>query len=205
VLFAAKSSKSEAGPIAGGVVGGLAFIALLAVGVFFFIRHRRRDATPPSATFTSEGNLVSTEKSRSFFGFSGSKDKNDDHLAAEPWVGGGSSENGTVGGPAGQNVTVQPWLPNAPAEQAFLSPSGTATTFNGSAAGGMMPSAGSPGPHAQYGSQQGMTPPPPSTTPGSVGYDGYDRSSTGGAYSQVPNTANPLQPQAMWVERSSGN
>jgi len=42
--------QSHAGEIAGGVIGGLVLLALLALGIFFFLR-RRRNHTAPSAEF----------------------------------------------------------------------------------------------------------------------------------------------------------
>ena len=46
-----ESSSTSTGAIAGGVVGGLALLALIAVGAFLFIRHRRKSRPPPSAEF----------------------------------------------------------------------------------------------------------------------------------------------------------
>ncbi|PIL27137.1 hypothetical protein GSI_10278 [Ganoderma sinense ZZ0214-1] len=37
--------------IAGGVVGGVAFLTLLAIGAFLLVRHRRKSRPPPSAEF----------------------------------------------------------------------------------------------------------------------------------------------------------
>lgn len=158
-------------------MGGVVFLALVALGVWLFLRHKRRNETPPSASYAGETN----EKSHSFFGFGSTKDKNEDHLVAEPWVGGST----TAGTHSAENgVSVQPWTPAAPGDQAFLSPAGTATTFNGSTP--------SPAPQHQY-----------PMSPGSPGFTGttYDRPSMGsGGYSPVP--AGGHAPQAMWVERS---
>jgi len=48
---ASASKKSNAGAIAGGVVGGLAGLGIIAALVTFFIMHRRRTQVAPSATY----------------------------------------------------------------------------------------------------------------------------------------------------------
>jgi hypothetical protein len=40
------SHKTSAGAIAGGVIGGLAFIALIVAGIFLWLRHKRRQVSP---------------------------------------------------------------------------------------------------------------------------------------------------------------
>ncbi|KAF7294789.1 hypothetical protein MIND_01016600 [Mycena indigotica] len=51
------SKKSKAGPIAGGVVGGIAALVLLGIAVFWFLRQRRRGGTlvPGSVSIRSTG------------------------------------------------------------------------------------------------------------------------------------------------------
>ncbi|KAH7912250.1 hypothetical protein BJ138DRAFT_815376 [Hygrophoropsis aurantiaca] len=47
----ATSSKSNAGAIAGGVIGGVVFIGCVAVGLILFCRYRARKRTAPSSEF----------------------------------------------------------------------------------------------------------------------------------------------------------
>ncbi|KAG8987093.1 hypothetical protein FRB90_003601 [Tulasnella sp. 427] len=210
--FKTKSSKSNVGAIVGGVIGGLVFIALVAVGSCLFIRHRRRQhEVPPSAAFATSGEVSgatgSSEKHQSLLGFM-SKDRNADNLAAEPWtpppnsagaVGAGAGAAAAGGANSEGNVVVQPWQPNAPGEQAFLSPTGAAFP------------AGSTSPGPTNTNFSGHTPPPPSTSPAYTATShgasaaqpmtpgvGYDHPSNGHGYSPVPNPTG----QAMWVERS---
>ncbi|KAG8935401.1 hypothetical protein FRC01_000007 [Tulasnella sp. 417] len=194
--FAAKQGKSNTGAIVGGVIGGLAFIAIVAAASFFYIRHRRRqNEIPPSAEFAVSGDLNgggSSEKHHSLLGFM-SKDRNADNLAAEPWTPppGTAPPGSTEGGHDAGNIVVQPWTPNAPGEQAFLSPMGAA--FPATTA----PASTSPGPTAT--SFAGHTPPPPSSPghltagaqpmtppPGSPGVV-YGQPLNGSSYSPVPN------------------
>ena len=46
-----RTTPLNSSAIAGGAVGGLAFLALLAAGAFLLIRHRRKSQPPPSAEF----------------------------------------------------------------------------------------------------------------------------------------------------------
>ncbi|KAG8956217.1 hypothetical protein FRC04_004293 [Tulasnella sp. 424] len=205
--FQTKSSKSNVGAIVGGVIGGIVFIALVALASFFFIRHRRRqNEIPPSAAFATSGDLSgggSSEKHHSLLGFM-SKDRNADNLAAEPWTPPPAAASAEGGHHTGGNVVVQPWSPNVPAEQAFLSPTGAAFPAAAGAA------ATSPGPTNTNFS--GHTPPPPSTSPAYTAHSGaaqpmtppprspgmaYDQPVNGSSYSPVPNPTG----QAMWVER----
>ncbi|KAG8900246.1 hypothetical protein FRB99_006177 [Tulasnella sp. 403] len=187
-LFQSKKSTNTTGPIVGGVVGGIAFIALVGVLAWLYIRRRRMNTVPPSATFTSSGGFAtqdeSEKKHRSFLGF-GSKDKNEGNLVAEPWA----PPKGDSSAESGDHVVVQPWQPTAVAEQAFLSPTGT-SNFSTS---------------QHHSTGTALTPPPPTATPGthtsppgSPGYNNYDRPLSGqSGYSALPNP----QGQAMWVER----
>ncbi len=45
------TSTTDTGAIAGGVVGGLALLALLATGMFLLVRRHRKSRPPPSAEF----------------------------------------------------------------------------------------------------------------------------------------------------------
>ena len=45
------TKSNNAGAIAGGVVGGVVFLALLGLGAFFFLRYRKSRTTAPSAQF----------------------------------------------------------------------------------------------------------------------------------------------------------
>ncbi|KIO25321.1 hypothetical protein M407DRAFT_25332 [Tulasnella calospora MUT 4182] len=206
--FQTKSSKSNTGAIVGGVIGGLAFIAIVAAGSFFYIRRRRQqNEIPPSAAFATSGDLsggTSSEKHHSLLGFM-SKDRNADNLAAEPWTPppGTAAAGSTEGGHDAGNVVVQPWTPNAPGEQAFLSPMGAGFPA------GTTASTTSPGPPTT--SFAGHTPPPPSASPAYTATSGaqpmtppprspgmaYDQPVNGSSYSPVPNPTG----QAMWVER----
>lgn len=213
--FATKSKKSATGAIVGGVIGGIAFIALIVAGVFFFLRRRRHQGTPPSAMFASDGHIVqsgSEDKNHSFFGFGSSKEKNMDHLMPEPFTMGAGANGGAQHG-----VTVAPWSPNAPSEQAFLSPAGstfpqqqqqngqmlnmppqqqtygtTPPPHSATSSGGMSQMQSLASPMSQGQQMRGPTP------PGTPGFDQYDRPASGNQYSPVPNPTG----QAMWVERS---
>jgi hypothetical protein len=44
--IATPSHKTPAGAIAGGVIGGLALIALITAGIFLWLRHKRRQVSP---------------------------------------------------------------------------------------------------------------------------------------------------------------
>lgn len=124
-------SKDEANKnvIIGATVGGVAFLVILAVAVFFLIRsYKRRPRSPPSAIFTGQAprsasrTAVGDEGSRtksSFFGLGSLK--HEPELIAEPWV--------PPNGDGGEGITVRSWTPNAQSEQAFLSPTGTSSTL----------------------------------------------------------------------------
>ena len=49
------SGGSNAGAIAGGVVGGIAAISIAAAALFFFLRRRQRQQAPQAATFVVDG------------------------------------------------------------------------------------------------------------------------------------------------------
>ncbi|KAG8880807.1 hypothetical protein FRB99_004781, partial [Tulasnella sp. 403] len=119
--------------IIGAVVGGVAFLLIVGLLAAFFIRRHRRPRTPPSAIFTSTGQLASrsgtadftaVERGRSPSSFFGStKDRqNTQSLVAEPWIPEGTAL-------MGDQVVVTPWTPPAMSEQAFLSPAGTAASL----------------------------------------------------------------------------
>ncbi|KAI1792229.1 hypothetical protein LXA43DRAFT_1060778 [Ganoderma leucocontextum] len=46
-----RAASTNTGAIAGGVIGGVALLALLAASAFILIRHRRKSRPPPSAEF----------------------------------------------------------------------------------------------------------------------------------------------------------
>lgn len=55
---AAKKSKSDAGPVAGGVIGGVVFLGIVVVLVTFILRMRRRKRSSPSGPTPSEYSSV---------------------------------------------------------------------------------------------------------------------------------------------------
>ncbi|KAG8985654.1 hypothetical protein FRB90_004522 [Tulasnella sp. 427] len=128
--------------VIGAVVGGVVFLLCVGLAIFFVARHwKSRRRSPPSAIFASavSGGSIddeykgtgekrhSVKNTSSFLGF-GSPTSRSGHLSqnfvAEPWVPPSSSATHGVG--AEQGVVVTPWTPQAPGEQAFLSPTGGA-------------------------------------------------------------------------------
>ncbi|KAJ7120494.1 hypothetical protein C8R43DRAFT_1034878 [Mycena crocata] len=50
-LTAAAKGSSQVGPIAGGIIGGLIFLALVGTGIWYVMRRRRRNHIAPSAAY----------------------------------------------------------------------------------------------------------------------------------------------------------
>ena len=59
----ASSSKSNAGAIAGGVVGGLGFVAIVGLGALWFYLRRKRNKPSPSVAFDSSALVSGTTMS----------------------------------------------------------------------------------------------------------------------------------------------
>lgn len=125
--------------VIGAVVGGLVFLICVGLALFFVARHwKTRRRSPPSAIFASavsggsiDDEYAGGEKRRSvrntasFLGLGSPTSKSSGHnYVAEPWVPPSSGSPGLAG--AERGVVVAPWTPQAPSEQAFLSPTGNA-------------------------------------------------------------------------------
>ncbi|KAG8933839.1 hypothetical protein FRC02_011074 [Tulasnella sp. 418] len=125
-----KAEKSQAGVIAGAVVGGVAFLALLGFGVWFYLRRKRQQAGAPSAAFLADSDMGhSTGKRSSFFNF-GPKEKNVGNLVAEPWTP-PPNQPGVHVQPNGDIVTVQPLSHHYGVDQPFLSPGAMSPALGG--------------------------------------------------------------------------
>jgi hypothetical protein len=179
-LFETPSKKSDVGAIVGGVIGGVAFLGLIALGAILFLRRRKAKNSPPPSSEFAEAKLAPASSTFSTF-FSKKKDQNTiENLVAQPY----NPQDGSTG-----DVRVNSWSPNAPAEQAFLSPTGSAFPANGSANANSQSFAKA----GQYASHpQPHSPPPTSSSPGFS----YERP-VSSQYGAVPNPSG----QAMWVER----
>jgi len=194
-LFLTKSNK-EVGPIVGGVVGGLGFLGLIALLAFLFIRRRRQRNISPSASYLASGGAPSnsTTKEKGMFRWGSSKkEPNDELLVPEPWSANRSQE--------GSGVTIIPWSPAAPSEQAFLSPTGS---FNSQQPSSpidqpMVRERASSFTMTMVSTPPIPTPPPVGAMPPlSPGFYREQQSLDRQGYSPVP-SSNPV----MWVERSS--
>lgn len=134
-LLTSQGKKSQTGAIVGGVIGGLAFLGLIAVLAFLYIRRQRRQRTvAPSSSYMSSHGMspTATNGKGGFFGMGTMKrDENEDRLVPQPWTP-ESNADGTMAKHQDDGVVVMPWAPSAPGEQAFLSPepgTGATTTF----------------------------------------------------------------------------
>ncbi|KAG8968635.1 hypothetical protein FRC05_001487 [Tulasnella sp. 425] len=128
--------------VIGAVVGGLIFLICVGLALFFVARHwKTRRRSPPSAIFASavSGGSIdddyagggekrhSVRNTASFLGLGSPTSKSSGHnYVAEPWLPPTTSSGSPGLAGAERGVVVAPWTPQAPSEQAFLSPTGNA-------------------------------------------------------------------------------